>query len=207
MHLYLRFLYGIHFSPFLSWLGLAGDYEQRTRTETDSQPRALNPPARISLHILVQTNLRCHLSMRRLRTRQGQAFTASLKDFPWILTARNEGEHSPGPRHHSHSENTPSLHYQDTRTRSNKDTHLTGRLEEIGIAERRAQTEDVVALGMLGYRLHNCTVHDNQVLGRRLHAPALAGVAGIEEQRGALKAHPVALPAPLPGQLDLVLLA
>jgi len=91
--------------------------------------------------------------------------------------------------------------------RCNKDTHLTGRLEEIGIAERRAQTEDVVALGMLGYRLHNCTIHDNQVLGRRLHTPALPGVARIEEQRGALQAHPVALPAPLSGQLDLVLLA
>jgi len=101
----------------------------------------------------------------------------------------------------------PTQRQPNPTQRCNKDTHLTGRLEEIGIAERRAQTEDVVALGMLGYRLHNCTIHDNQVLGRRLHTPALPGVARIEEQRGALQAHPVALPAPLSGQLDLVLLA
>lgn len=140
---------------------------------------------------------------------------ASLSKLPWrtslgywLLEMR--ASISCGNRIHPTQRNSTQTQTQfitHTHSHCNKDTHLTGRLEEIGIAERRTQTEDVVALGMLRYRLHNCTIHDNQVLGRRLHTPALPGIARIEEQRGALQAHPVALPAPLSCQLDLVLLA
>ena len=44
--------------------------------------------------------------------------------------------------------------------------------------------------------------------GHHHHPPPthLSGVARIEEQSRALQTHPVALPAPLPGQLHLVLL-
>lgn len=44
------------------------------------------------------------------------------------------------------------------------------------------------------------------MLGRRLNAATLARIARIEQQRGALQAHPVALPATLASQLDLMLL-
>lgn len=39
--------------------------------------------------------------------------------------------------------------------------YLTWRLEQIRIAECRAQTEYVVAFRMLGYRLHNCTINND----------------------------------------------
>lgn len=86
-------------------------------------------------------------------------------------------------------------------------TYLTRCLEQIRIAECGAQTENIVASRMLRYGLHNSTVHDNQMLGRRVDGPALARVARIEQQCGALQAHPIALPAACLGQLDLVFLA
>ena len=51
--------------------------------------------------------------------------------------------------------------------------------------------------------LHDGSVDDDEVLGRGLDRAALPRVAGVEEQRGALQAHPVALPPALPGQLNL----
>lgn len=60
---------------------------------------------------------------------------------------------------------------------------------------------------MLGYRLHDGAVDDDQVLGGRLGGPALLRLARVEEQGRALQADPVALPAALARQLDLVLLA
>ena len=59
---------------------------------------------------------------------------------------------------------------------------------------------------MLRDGLHDGSVHDDEVLGGGLDGAAFARVARVEEQRGALEAHPVALPAPLARQLDLVLL-
>lgn len=80
-------------------------------------------------------------------------------------------------------------------------------LEQIGIPERGAETKYVIPLGMLGNRLHNRSIDDNQVFRCRLHGSALLGIAGVEKKRGALQADPVALPASLPSQLDLMLLA
>lgn len=79
-------------------------------------------------------------------------------------------------------------------------------MEEISVPEGGAQTEDVVALGMLRNGLHDRPVNDDQMFGRCLHGTTLARVAGIEEQRRTLQAYPIALPAALPRQLDLVLL-
>ena len=87
-----------------------------------------------------------------------------------------------------------------------KRAYLTGRLEQVGVTERRAQAEDVVPLGVFGDGLHDGPVHDDEVFGRRLHRAALARIARVEQQRRALQAHPVALPAALPRQLDLVFL-
>ena len=56
---------------------------------------------------------------------------------------------------------------------------------------------------MLGDGLHDGPVDDDEVLGRGFDGAALARVARIEQQGGALQAHPVALPAALAGQLDL----
>lgn len=60
---------------------------------------------------------------------------------------------------------------------------------------------------MLGDRLHDRAVDDDQVFRCRLHGTALLGVTRVEEKRGPLQADPVTLPTPLPGQLDLMLLA
>ena len=76
-------------------------------------------------------------------------------------------------------------------------------LEQICVPEGRRQTEDVVPLGVLRDRLHDCAVDDDQVLRSGLHGAALAGVARVEQERGALQADPVALPAALASQLDL----
>ncbi len=51
--------------------------------------------------------------------------------------------------------------------------------------------------------LHDCPVDDDEVLRRRLHRAALAGVARVEEERRPLQADPVALPAALARQLNL----
>ena len=51
--------------------------------------------------------------------------------------------------------------------------------------------------------LHDGSVHDDQVLGGGLDGPALLRVARVEEQRRALQADPVALPAPLASELNL----
>ena len=51
--------------------------------------------------------------------------------------------------------------------------------------------------------LHDCSVDDDEVLRRRLDGASLPRVARVEEERGALQAHPVTLPPALPGQLDL----
>ena len=51
--------------------------------------------------------------------------------------------------------------------------------------------------------LHDCAVDDDEVLWRGLDGAALPRVARVEEQRGPLQAHPVALPTALPGQLNL----
>lgn len=59
---------------------------------------------------------------------------------------------------------------------------------------------------MLGDGLHDGAVHDDEMLGRRLHGAALARVARVEQERRALQTYPVALPAALPRQLNLVLL-
>ena len=84
---------------------------------------------------------------------------------------------------------------------------LAGRLEQVRVAEGRAEAEDVVPLRMLRYRLHDRTVDDDQMLRGGLDRAALARIARIEQQGRTLQAHPVALPAALAGQLDLVLLA
>lgn len=89
----------------------------------------------------------------------------------------------------------------------NKEQKETSHLEEIGVPEGGGEAENVVSLGVLGDGLHDGAVDDDEVLGRRLDGASLARVARVEEQRGALEAHPVALPAALPRQLDLVLLA
>lgn len=85
--------------------------------------------------------------------------------------------------------------------------NLAGRLEEVRIAERRAQTEDVVPLRVLRDRLHDGTVNDDQMLRSSLDRAALTRIARIEQQGGTFQTDPVALPATLAGQLDLVLLA
>lgn len=43
--------------------------------------------------------------------------------------------------------------------------------------------------------LHNGAIDDDEMFGRGLDGAALARVARVEEQRRALQAHPVALPA------------
>ena len=78
-------------------------------------------------------------------------------------------------------------------------------LKEVGVAEGGAQAEDEVALRVLRNGLHDGAVDDDEVFGRRLHVAPVAGVARVEEQRGALEADPVAAPAALPRQLHLVL--
>ena len=80
-------------------------------------------------------------------------------------------------------------------------------MKEIGIAEGGTEAEYVVALRMLRYRLHDRPVDDDEVLRRRLDGPRLLRLARVEEQRRTLQADPVALPAALARQLDLVLLA
>jgi hypothetical protein len=89
----------------------------------------------------------------------------------------------------------------------NTEQKETSHLEEIGVPEGGREAENVVSLGVLGDGLHDGAVDDDEVLGRRLHRASFARVARVEEQRGALEAHPVTLPAALPRQLDLVLLA
>lgn len=84
---------------------------------------------------------------------------------------------------------------------------LAGRLEQVRIAEGRAQTEDVVPLRVLRNRLHDRAVHDDQVLRGGLNGATLPRVARVEQQGGTFQTDPVALPAALAGQLDLVLLA
>ena len=54
--------------------------------------------------------------------------------------------------------------------------------------------------------LHDGPVDDDEVLGRGLDGAALPRVARVEEERGALQAHPVPLPTALPGQLHLKLM-
>ena len=80
-------------------------------------------------------------------------------------------------------------------------------LEEIGVAERRAETKDKVSLRMLRNWLHDGTVDDDEMFGRGLDVASLARVARVEEQRRPLEAHPVAAPSAFPGQLHLVFLA
>lgn len=80
-------------------------------------------------------------------------------------------------------------------------------MKQIGVPESGAQTEDVVAFRVLGNRLHNGAINNDQMFGGGLHRPALTRVTRIKQQSGALQAHPIALPAPFAGQLDLVLLA
>ena len=80
-------------------------------------------------------------------------------------------------------------------------------LEKVRVAERGAQAEDEVALRMLRDGLHDGAVHDDQVFRCRFDVPALARVARVKQERGALQAHPVAAPAALPRQFYLVLLA
>ena len=84
---------------------------------------------------------------------------------------------------------------------------FSSNLEEVGVAEGGAETEDEVALRMLGYGLHDGAIDDDEVFGRRFDVAAVARVARVEEERGALEADPVAAPAALPRQLHLVLLA
>ena len=79
-------------------------------------------------------------------------------------------------------------------------------LEKVGVAESGAETEDEVALRMLGNGLHDGAVDDDQVLGRGLHVAAVAWIARVEQQRRALQTDPVAAPAALSCQLYLVLL-
>ena len=79
----------------------------------------------------------------------------------------------------------------------------TTHLEEVGVPESGGEAEDVVPLGVLWDGLHDGAVDDDEVLGRGLHAAALARVARVEEKGRALKAHPVALPAALASKLDL----
>lgn len=84
---------------------------------------------------------------------------------------------------------------------------LARRLEQVRVPERRAQTEDVVPLRVLRNRLHDRAVHDDQVLRGGLNGATLPRVARVEQQGGTFQTDPVALPAALAGQLDLVLLA
>ena len=74
--------------------------------------------------------------------------------------------------------------------------HQTGRVEEVGVAEGGRQAEDVVPLGVLGNRLHQTGVDEDEVArtgfddvpAARL---AVAAVAAVEEQGGALQTDPV----------------
>lgn len=76
-------------------------------------------------------------------------------------------------------------------------------MEEIGVPERCAQTEDVVSLGVLWDGLHDGSVHNDQVFGRGLDASPLPRVAGVEEEGRALQTDPVSLPATLASELNL----
>ena len=78
-------------------------------------------------------------------------------------------------------------------------------MKEIGITKGCAQAEYVVPLWMFGYRLHNRTVDDYKMFGRRFDGPILLRLARIEQQRCALETDPVAFPTTLSRQFDLVL--
>lgn len=84
---------------------------------------------------------------------------------------------------------------------------LVAYLEEVGVAESGAQAEYEIPLGMLGDRLHNGAIDDDQMLGRCLNMAPFPRVARVEEQGGSFQADPVATPASLRSQLDLMFLA
>ena len=84
--------------------------------------------------------------------------------------------------------------------------HRSPDLEQVGISEGSTQAEDVLSFGMFWNRLHDGAVHDDEVFWRLLYAAPLARLARVEQQCGALQAHPVALPAAFSGQLHLVFL-
>lgn len=58
---------------------------------------------------------------------------------------------------------------------------LTRRLEEVGVAESGAQTEDVVPFRMLRNGLHYGTVDDDEMFRRRLDGSALSAITRVEE--------------------------
>lgn len=86
-------------------------------------------------------------------------------------------------------------------------SYLTWSLEEVGVTEGRAETKDVIPFGVFWYGLHDGTVDNDEVLGRSFNWTSFSRVAGVEQERGALQANPVALPATLSGELNLVLFA
>ena len=79
-------------------------------------------------------------------------------------------------------------------------------LEEVGVPEGCTEAENVISLWMFRDGLHDGTVHDNEMLGSRLHGAAFPGIARVKKESGALQTDPVALPASLPRQLNLMLL-
>jgi hypothetical protein len=80
-------------------------------------------------------------------------------------------------------------------------------LKQVSITERSAKAKYVIALGMFGNRLHNGAIDDDQMLGRRFNRPTLARIARVEQKSCALQAYPVAFPAALSSQFDLMLFA
>lgn len=80
-------------------------------------------------------------------------------------------------------------------------------LKQIGVSECRAQTKNIIPFRVFRDGLHDGSIDDDQMFRRGLYTSAFPGIARIEKQRGALKTHPISLPASFSGKLDLVLFA
>lgn len=59
---------------------------------------------------------------------------------------------------------------------------------------------------MFRYWLHDRSIDDYQMFGRRFHRSAFPRITRIEEQGSSFQAHPVTFPSSLSGQFNLMFL-